>query len=127
MPRFTHRTAVLVAVPLAALLAAPLGGCAGMKKKLVGTWRSDKEAVPGMPFDFASVTFAPDGTYTAQMLYDGQPAAASGPWEIHKKQLSVRNVETGGVQEYGLDFENRNTLMVDGGRYGFIELTRYQP
>lgn len=55
---------------------------------LVGTWRG-RETNEQTPFQFASITFAPDGTYTAQMKYNGNTVADSGGWQLAGDTLTV--------------------------------------
>ena len=98
----TLGTCLIRPVALLALLSFFVVGCnmsgdvttdggmsAGMdNRSLVGTWRGE-DGNDTTAFQFASVTFAPDGTYTAQMRYSGQTRADSGKWSVTGDTLRV--------------------------------------
>lgn len=96
---------------LAVGLTFVLSGCASTQ--LVGTWKG-QEADPGSTFSFAAVTFANDGTYTAQMKYKEQMRADSGHWEVEDGQLVLDE----GQRSYEISFDGKNVLQVKDPKSG---------
>ena len=93
----TARARAGLPIALALLLLTALAGCQSdgsmasgraADHGLVGTWRG-QERNEATPFQFASVTFAPDGTYTAQMHYNDKTVADSGKWNADGDMLTV--------------------------------------
>ncbi|MFT3785162.1 MAG: hypothetical protein QM770_03230 [Tepidisphaeraceae bacterium] len=69
-----------------------------MNDSVAGTWQGRESDVsnagaapqdPAHQFRFAAVTFAPDGTYTAQMQYGPQLVAETGSWKLEGDRLTV--------------------------------------
>ena len=98
---FQGKLSTIVRSPLVALcmlcLATALAGCESMgggaasdaqDSGLVGTWAGDEDATD-TPLQFASVTFAGDGTYTAGMRYEGQLRTDSGKWRTDTGRLML--------------------------------------
>lgn len=78
-----------IALGVAAVAAtAVLAGCSA-KDRFVGTWESGREVKPDREFDFGAVTFAPDNTYTARMLYGGETVAETGHWGVSFGGLNI--------------------------------------
>ena len=113
----------VVATGLAAI-AALSTGCAS--SGLVGTWKSANKAEgeAAAAFDFASVTFAPDGTYTAEMLYGGKTFAQTGTWDHTDGKLTIGPDP---VRAYGVTMDGADALTFDGGRAGSVNMRRYRP
>jgi hypothetical protein len=81
-----HRS--ITTLGLLALSGTLLTGCSA-SERFVGTWESGREAAPQQPFDFGAVTFAPDNTYTARMIYDGETVAETGRWNVRFGGLNI--------------------------------------
>lgn len=99
----------LIPTVVAGMLA--LGGCAGTLggSDLEGTWRSTTEP-GGTPFELASVTFADDGTYTAQVAYDQEQRGASGEWTLNDSTLRITGRE--GTRTYRVEQPDDDTLVI---------------
>lgn len=117
-----NRKPIIALVATAASLAV-LGGC--KSNTLVGTWKSERamQNLPAPEFDFASVTFAPDGTYTAEMVYGGRTMAQTGTWSYAADELVVGPQPT---RRYGVDFKNPDTLSFSA-QQGTVTMMRYVP
>jgi hypothetical protein len=81
-----NRAAIIAVSTISA--AALLTGCSA-KDRFVGTWESRRQAAPEQPFDFGAVTFAPDSTYTARMIYEGETVAETGRWGVAFGGLNI--------------------------------------
>lgn len=73
--------------------------------RLVGTWRGRQQS-PDAPFEFAGVTFAPDGTYTAHMVYEGEARGDSGKWRVEGGELVLA-----AGRRYELEFRGRDVVV----------------
>ena len=60
---------------------AALSMVAGCVSPIAGTWQGRGDAVE-RPFSFGSVTFAGDGTFTAEARYGDTTRAVSGTWTM---------------------------------------------
>ncbi len=107
----------LALAPLALLLV----GCSA-QDRFVGTWQSAREAAPEQPFDFGAVTFAPDKTYTARMIYDGETVAETGHWSVMFGGLNI-----GDSRRYLYRFDGHDTVFIrDRESEAEIELNRFK-
>ncbi|MAJ46519.1 MAG: hypothetical protein CBC35_04335 [Planctomycetes bacterium TMED75] len=70
----SQKTTLLV-ISLSCLLIA---GCA---TNISGTWQGRGSMAEG-PFSFGAVTFAPDGTYTAEAKYGNTTRAVTGTYTV---------------------------------------------
>lgn len=116
------RRAIMTVAAAAMLVGA--SGCA--TSRLVGTWKSER-ALSGEPaagFDFAAVTFAPDGTYTAEMVYAGKTRAQSGTWELE----SDGELEIGPEpeREYEVTFDGPDRLTFEAEGVASVNMVRYK-
>ncbi len=93
----------ILAMMAAILLTA--SGCS-MKSDLVGSWKG-KGTIAERPFEFSSMTLAPDGTYTAVAKYADTERALTGRWSIEGDVLSL----DGGTRTYRFVFEGKNRVM----------------
>ncbi|MAY74644.1 MAG: hypothetical protein CMJ31_08050 [Phycisphaerae bacterium] len=118
----TARRAVIASA--AALVTLFSTGCAS--SRLVGTWESQRAVENRTPaeFDFASVTFAPDGTYTAEMVYGGSTHAETGAWKVRGDKLEVG---TDKPRVYQVEFEGNDEVTFDAGRAGRVSMRRFRP
>lgn len=90
MTNTTRRSLSVLSLVAAAAMTA---GC--QSHKLVGTWEADKD-VPTHDsrvgdFRFGAVTFAPDGTYTAHMIYADRQLGETGDWKTQGDMLEFTN------------------------------------
>ncbi|MFG0293222.1 MAG: hypothetical protein ACIAQF_05580 [Phycisphaerales bacterium JB065] len=107
----------LCLVPCALLLA----GCSA-QDRFVGTWQSVTEAAPEQTFEFGAVTFAPDKTYTAQMVYNGDTVAETGHWSVWFGGLNI-----GDTRRYLYRFDGNDTVFLrDRESDSEIELSRFK-
>jgi hypothetical protein len=111
MKRFVVLVALLgVVLPVAGCQSGNWFGGSDDKKdsgqSIVGTWRGRDDAA-NTPFQFAAVTFAPDGTYTAQMRYADQLRADSGRYTFNGGTLKINE----GNREYSV-LRQGDTLQV---------------
>jgi hypothetical protein len=81
-------TRTIIAATSLLIGAAMLTGCSS-SDRFVGTWKSGQDVKPEREFDFGAVTFAPDNTYTAQMLYGGETVAETGHWNVRFGGLNI--------------------------------------
>ncbi|MEM7622696.1 MAG: hypothetical protein AAF235_05780 [Planctomycetota bacterium] len=120
----TRNTRVRITTASAGLAAlGALGGCSS--GSLVGTWQSQRavENLPSAPFDFAAVTFAPDGTYTAEMVYGGRTLAETGTWTHAADELVVGPQPS---RRYGVEFLNDGVVSFVAPE-GSVTMLRYRP
>lgn len=107
------RTMLIAVASLA--VSSMLTGCAA--SQLSGTWLGTEEA-PEAHFEFARVTFAGDGTYTAQIRYGDHNRAMSGHWMVNGGELKLDDGERCYKYEikaddlYVTDSESRQTVML---------------
>jgi hypothetical protein len=76
------------------------------RQAVLGTWQG-RDTQGGNPaatqpagFQFASVSFVNDGTFTAQMRYNGRLVADSGTWSLKGNTLTVQG-SAGGSGAHG--------------------------
>ena len=76
------------------LLAVGMIAAGCQSQKLVGTWEAQKNVPTNDPrvgaFQFGAVTFAPDGTYTAHMIYADRQLGESGEWTTKGDMLELK-------------------------------------
>ena len=89
-----------------ATLSLLLTGCAS--KSLVGTWQGRGDAVE-RPFTFGSVTFAPDGTYTAEAKYGEKTRVQTGHYSETSDTVTLNDVK----RTYDLSFEKNAVVFTD--------------
>ena len=92
----------ILAMMAAILLTAT--GCS-MKSDLVGSWKG-KGTIAERPFEFSSMTLAPDGTYTAVARY-AHRTMLTGRWSIEGDVLFLDE----GTRTYRFVFEGKNRVM----------------
>ena len=91
-----------------------------MKSELVGSWKG-KGTIAERPFEFSSMTLAPDGTYTAVARYADTERALTGRWCIEKDVLSLDE----GTRTYRFTFDGNNRVMfTDTAMNETIEMSR---
>lgn len=65
-----------------------LVGCTTTSSSIVGTWQGRGPATDA-PFSFGAVTFAPDGTFTAEANYGDATRAVSGRYDLDGATLTL--------------------------------------
>jgi hypothetical protein len=100
---------------------AVLTGCSA-KDRFVGTWQSEREVKPEREFDFGAVTFAPDNTYTARMLYGGETVAETGHWSVSFGGLNIDD-----NRRYTYEFDGDGRVILTDRETGIeLELQRFE-
>lgn len=111
-----RRIALLPSLCCIAFLAA----CA---TPLSGTWQGragDEER----PFSFGSVTFAPDGTYTAEARYGDNTRAVSGTWSMSGDMMLLYG-EPFGQRSYSVTETEDTLVFTDPNSGGSMTLDRF--
>jgi len=116
------RTRPLTLALVLTLASVPLAGCQGgggvqrtATTGLVGSWVNENPR-PG-EFNFASVTFAPDGTYTSKASYteNGEDVvmARTGAYTFRNNQLVLEGAAEGDSErrEYGVEFSGSDQVV----------------
>lgn len=109
-------------VAIAAFLASTtLAGCASNpgNKALAGTWQGRAE--DQRPFSFGSVTFAQDGTYTAEARYGDTTRVQSGNFEVTEEGVILDESRT-----YDLTFEAEAVIFTDPVTGNTMTLDRFR-
>ena len=111
-----------IALAVAAVAgAAVLSGCSA-KDRFVGTWESGREVETDRPFDFGAVTFAPDSTYTARMIYAGETVAETGFWSVSFGGLNIDD-----SRRYIYSFDGNNRVILTDRETGIeLDLQRFK-
>lgn len=65
-----------------------LAGCNATSNTVVGTWEGRATAEEA-PFSFGAVTFAPDGTFTAEAKYGATTRAVSGRYTTEGERITL--------------------------------------
>ena len=94
-------------------------GCAS--NSLVGTWQGRGDAAE-RPFTFGSVTFAPDGTYTAEAKYGEKTRVQTGRYTETKNAVTLNDVK----RSYNLDFKNSEVVFTDPSTGKSMTLDRFK-
>ena len=99
-----------------------LAGCAS--SGVSGTWQG-RGAESERPFSFGSVTFAPDGTYTAEARYGDTTRAVSGTWSMTGNTMILYG-EPFGERTYTVDQEKDMLVFTDPQSGGKMTLDRFK-
>lgn len=102
-------------------VAATLAGCAATSgnDSLAGTWQG--RADDARPFTFGSVTFAGDGTYTAEAKYGDTTRVQTGRFVV-----TDDGVVLDGSRTYDLDFKGDAVIFTDPTSGNEMTLDRYR-
>ena len=65
-----------------------LAGCSANPNPVVGTWEG-RATADEAPFSFGAVTFAPDGTFTAEAKYGDTTRAVSGRYTTEGERITL--------------------------------------
>ncbi len=96
-------------------------GCTG-KSDLVGSWKGEG-TIAERPFEFSSMTLAPDGTYTAVASYADTERALTGHWTTNGDTLSLDE----GNRRYEYTFDGKNkVIFTDAALNEKIQMERVQ-
>ena len=96
-------------------------GCNG-KSNLVGSWKGEG-TIAERPFEFSSMTLAPDGTYTAVARYADAERALTGHWTTDGDMLTLDE----GKRRYEFTFQGKNKIVfTDSALKEKIEMKRVQ-
>ena len=90
---------------------------------LSGTWQG-RTADEARPFSFGSVTFAPDGTYTAEARYGDSTRAVSGTWSMTGDALLLYG-EPFGQRSYTVEETKETLVFTDPNSGGSMTLDRF--
>lgn len=105
-----------------ALLAAGLSGCAS-SASVEGTW-TGRDADANTPFNFGSVSFVGDKTFTAEAKYGGNTRVQSGTWEARGNDLKLKSGDT--TRDYTYKVENDALIVTDPKSGRSLTLTRFK-
>ena len=93
-----------LALPATLLLAC----CAQAPSSLVGTWEGRGDTAE-RPFTFGTVTFAPDGTYTAEAKYGEKIRVQTGRYTETASTVTLKDVD----RSYDLTFSGDTVVFTD--------------
>ena len=99
-----------------------LAGCAS--SGVSGTWQG-RGSTAERPFSFGSVTFAPDGTYTAEAKYGDTTRAVSGTWSITGDTMMLYG-EPFGERTYTVKHQKDTLVFTDPKSGGSMTLDRFK-
>ena len=106
------------------LLASTLLMLTGCATNIAGTWQG-RDSTMERPFSFGAVTFAPDGTYTAEAKYGDTTRAVSGTYSISGDMIMLYG-EPFGERSYRLESTENALIFTDTKTDGSMTLDRYR-
>ena len=112
------RTTTLLMISLTCLLTA---GCA---TNISGTWQG-RGSMAERPFSFGAVTFAPDGTYTAEAKYGDTVRAVSGTYTVTGDKIILFG-EPFGERNYTLSKNDDALVFTDSSSGNSMTLDRFK-
>ena len=99
-------------------------GLTGCTTNIAGTWQG-RDSTDDRPFSFGAVTFAPDGTYTAEAKYGSTVRAVTGKYSISGKQIRFYG-EPFGERTYDLKSVPDGLVFTDPVSGGSMTLDRFR-
>ena len=108
----------------AALLAGTILILSGCATDISGTWQG-RDSTMGRPFSFGAVTFAPDGTYTAEAKYGDTVRAVTGTYSISGDTIMLYG-EPFGERSYRIESTHEALVFTDNKTEGSMTLDRYR-
>ncbi len=108
----------------AALLAGTILILSGCATDISGTWQG-RDSTMGRPFSFGAVTFAPDGTYTAEAKYGDTVRAVTGTYSISGDMIMLYG-EPFGERSYRIESTPEALVFTDNKTEGSMTLDRYR-
>jgi len=120
-----QRRTVTLVVSTAALLATGLEGCRAKpsNRAIAGTWQGRAE--DDRPFTFGSVTFAGDGTYTAEAKYGDTTRVQTGRFVVTENGV-VLDPDTDTARTYDLNFDDGTVTFTDPISGNAMTLDRFR-
>lgn len=106
------------------LLTSALLMLTGCATNISGTWQG-RDSTMERPFSFGAVTFAPDGTYTAEAKYGDTIRAVSGTYSISGDMIMLYG-EPFGERSYRLTSTEDALVFTDTKTDGSMTLDRYR-
>ena len=106
------------------LLASALLMLTGCATDISGTWQG-RDSTLERAFNFGAVTFAPDGTYTAEAKYGDTIRAVSGTYSISGEMIMLYG-EPFGERNYRLTSSEESLIFTDTKTDGSMTLDRYR-
>ncbi len=113
---------IVIPTTLATLAFTMLGGCSAKNSNqaVEGTWQG-RANTEERPFTFGSVTFAGDGTYTAEAKYGDKIRVQTGRYTTTDEGLILD-----GTRSYDLGFEEEAVIFTDPATGNTMTLDRYR-
>ena len=105
----------MTTVLIGTLAITMMNGC---HNKLVGSWEGSGQPSDA-PLQFTSMTFAPDGTFTAEAAYADSVRAVTGTWSTKNNMLELE-----GGRKYGYSIKNDHITFEDPGTGQELTLQR---
>ncbi len=120
-----QRRTIALTLSAAALIATGVAGCASKpsNRAISGTWQGRAE--DDRPFTFGSVTFAPDGTYTAEAKYGDTTRVQSGRFVVTENGV-VLDPGTDTARTYDLNFVDGTVTFTDPISGNAMTLDRFR-
>ena len=97
---------------------------AGCVTNVSGTWQGRADSAE-RPFSFGAVTFAPDGTYTAEAKYGDQTRAVSGTYTVTGDKIMLFG-EPFGERTYTLQRDDNALVFTDASSGNSMTLDRFR-
>ena len=106
------------------LLALCTLGATGCATNISGTWQG-RGATDERPFSFGAVTFAPDGTYTAEAKYGDTTRAVSGTYTVTGDKIILFG-EPFGERNYTMERNDESLVFTDPSSGNSMTLDRFR-
>ena len=104
-----------------ALGITTLSGCA---TNIAGTWQGRAD-MSERPFSFGAVTFAPDGTYTAEAKYGDTTRAVTGTYSVTGDKIMMYG-EPFGERTYTISEKDDSLIFTDPSSGNSMTLDRFR-
>ena len=111
----------MTSILLASSIMVSLSACA---TNISGTWQG-RDATDDRPFSFGAVTFAPDGTYTAEAKYGDTIRAVTGTYKISDDEIMLYG-QPFGERTYELKKVKDGLIFTDAKSQQSMTLDRFR-